>query len=73
VTLLGVAIASIRFNGGTGMHLGIGLAVSFLYLAMMKLIEPFGYSGMLSPAMTTLFPHLFFLTATLILVWRTPK
>lgn len=73
VTLLGVAIASIRFNGGTGMHLGIGLAVSFLYLAMMKLIEPFGYSGMLSPALTTLFPHLFFLAATLIVVWRTPK
>lgn len=73
VTLLGVAIASIRFNGGTGMHLGIGLAVSFLYLAMMKLIEPFGYSGLLSPAMTTLFPHLFFLATTLIVVWRTPK
>jgi lipopolysaccharide export system permease protein len=73
VTLLGVAISSIRFNGGTGMHLGIGLAVSFLYLAMMKLIEPFGYSGLLSPAVTTLFPHLFFLTVTLIVVWRTPK
>ena len=73
VTMLGVAIASIRFNGGTGMHLGIGLAVSFLYLAMMKLIEPFGYSGLLSPAMTTLFPHLFFLATTLIVVWRTPK
>lgn len=73
VTLLGVAIASFRFNGGTGMHLGIGLAISFLYLAMMKLIEPFGYSGMLNPLLTILFPHLFFLATTLIVVWRTPK
>lgn len=73
VTLLGVAIASIRFNGGTGMHLGIGLAVSFLYLAMMKLIEPFGYSGILSPWVTTLFPHAFFLVATAVVIWRTPK
>lgn len=73
VTLLGVSIASIRFSGGTGMHLGIGLAVSFLYLAMMKLIEPFGYSGLLSPAVTTLFPHAFFLATTLVVMWRTPK
>ncbi len=73
VTMLGVAIASIRFNGGTGMHLGIGLAVSFLYLAMMKLIEPFGYSGLLSPIVTILFPHMFFMVTTLIVVWRAPK
>ncbi len=73
VTLLGVSIASFRFRGGSGMHLGIGLAISFLYLAMMKLIEPFGYAGTLDPITTTAFPHVFFLVTTLLVIWRTPK
>lgn len=73
VALLGVAIASRRFRGGAGMNLGIGLAVSFLYLAMMKLMEPFGYSGALDPMATAAFPHLFFLCVALIAHWRTPR
>lgn len=73
VVFMGVAIAARRFRGGTGMNLGIGLAVSFLYLATMKLLEPFGYSGAIPPLLTAALPHLFFLGVALFLYWRTPR
>lgn len=73
VVFMGVAIAARRFRGGTGMNLGIGLAVSFLYLAMMKLLEPFGYSGAIHPMLTAALPHLFFLGVAIVLYARTPR
>ncbi|MDZ7756064.1 hypothetical protein [Rhodohalobacter sp.] len=34
-------------RGGKGAYLAAGLTISFLYLAFMKIIEPFGYYGTL--------------------------
>ncbi|MDG5766674.1 LptF/LptG family permease [Balneolales bacterium ANBcel1] len=65
VTVIGVAIASIRHRGGRGVPLAAGLVISFLYLAMMKLAEPFGYTGAMDPLHAALFPHLFFLIVAL--------
>jgi lipopolysaccharide export system permease protein len=73
VALMGVGVAARGMRGGTGMNLGIGLAVSFLYLAMMKLLEPFGYSGILPPLLTAIFPHAFFFAVALVLTVRTPR
>jgi lipopolysaccharide export system permease protein len=73
VVVMGVGVAARGIRGGTGMNLGIGLAVSFLYLAMMKLLEPFGYSGILNPFLTAILPHLFFFGVALILNMRTPR
>ncbi|NBW94857.1 MAG: LptF/LptG family permease, partial [Bacteroidetes bacterium] len=45
---------------GHAAQLGIGLFVAFTYLAAMKLTEPFGYAGTLSPIVTAWLPHLLF-------------
>ncbi len=73
VTVIGVCVASIRFKGGTGVHLGAGLTVSFLYLVFMKLIEPFGYAGIIPPLLTVALPHLFFGAVALVLLRLAPK
>lgn len=61
VILLGFSLASTRRKGGQAAQLSIGIMVAFVYLAMIKTIEPFGYSGELDPMIATLFPHVFFL------------
>lgn len=73
VTILGVALASIRRTSGTGFILGSGLAVSFLYLAFMKIIEPFGASGTVDPMIAALIPHGLFLIVAIGVVIKTPK
>lgn len=61
VMIIGFSFASVRRKGGKGVYLAAGLTISFLYLAFMKIIEPFGYYGAIPPAMVAVLPHLFFL------------
>lgn len=61
VTIVGFALASVRRKGGKGFYIAAGLAVSFLYLVMMKVIEPFGGKGEIDPMLAALLPHLIFL------------
>ena len=60
LVLLAVPMASVRRRGGHAVQLGIGLFVAFVYLAVMKLTEPFGYEGALSPVITAWLPHVLF-------------
>lgn len=73
VTILGVALASVKRSSGTGFILGAGLAVSFLYLAFMKIIEPFGAAGTIDPLFAALIPHGLFLVIALGVLIKTPK
>lgn len=73
VTIVGFALASVRRQGGRGFHIAAGLAISFLYLVMMKVIEPFGGKGELSPLMAILLPHLFFLFLGIGILFKTRK
>ncbi|MDI6401014.1 LptF/LptG family permease [Balneolaceae bacterium ANBcel3] len=68
VTLIGVSIASERRRGGRGVHIATGLVISFLYLALMKLSEPFGYTGAMDPLTAAMMPHVVFLVMALILL-----
>ncbi len=69
VTIIGVAIASVRRHGGRGVHIAAGLVISFLYLVLMKLFEPFGYSGVMDPVQAALLPHtIFFVVALTVLL-----
>lgn len=61
VILVGFALASERRKGGKGFHIAAGLIVSFLYLVLLKVIEPFGGKGEIEPFIAALLPHLFFL------------
>ena len=66
LVLLAVPIASVRRRGGQAAQIGIGLLVAFSYLAIMKMVEPFGYTGELSPMLASTLPHALFLGLAII-------
>ena len=62
VCLIGFALAAEKRKGGKGFYIASGLGISFVYLVMMKVIEPLGAAGSVSPIVAATFPHIFFLT-----------
>ena len=66
VLVIGFAVAAVRRKGGKGVYIAAGLVISFLYLVIMKIMEPFGALGLLPPIWAALIPHLLFLCVGLI-------
>ncbi|MDZ7718969.1 MAG: LptF/LptG family permease [Balneolaceae bacterium] len=73
VSLIGFALAADKRKGGKGFYIAAGLGISFIYLVMMKVIEPFGAADTLSPIFAAVFPHAFFLILGIILLLFTRK
>lgn len=73
LVLLAVPLAAVRRRGGQAAQIGLGFAIAFLYLALQKLSEPFGYSGDLSPVATAWLPHAAFALVALIMLIRARK
>lgn len=73
LTILGVSLASVKRPGGTGFILGAGLAITFMYLSLMKIIEPFGAVGSIDPFTAAALPHALFLLIALGILYKTPK
>ena len=71
--LLAVPFASVRRRGGQAVQLGLGLLFAFIYLALMKLIEPFGYAGTISPWVAAWSPHIVFAAFSLLVLLRVRK
>lgn len=71
--LIAVPVASVRRRGGQAVRVGIGLFIAFTYLAAMKLTEPFGYSGTISPLLAAWLPHLLFAAGAAVMLIRTRK
>jgi len=68
VTLIGFAIGFERRKGGQGVAIAIGLSISFVYLTLLKTLEPLGYAGILSPLYAAALPHMIFTIGALVLV-----
>jgi lipopolysaccharide export system permease protein len=73
VCLIGFALAADKRKGGKGFYIAAGLGISFIYLVFMKVIEPFGAAGTLSPMFAAVFPHAFFLVIGLLLLLSARK
>jgi len=73
VCLIGFALAAEKRKGGKGFYIASGLGISFIYLVMMKVIEPLGAAGSVSPIVAATFPHIFFLTVGLGLLFVAKK
>lgn len=73
VSIIGFAIASVQRRGGKGFYIATGLAISFFYLAFMKVIEPFGGEGVLTPVLAVALPHLFFFSVGLFMLFSARK
>ncbi len=70
LVVIGVAMASVRRRGGQAVQFGTGLLVAFVYLALQKLSEPFGYAEAVPPVLVAWVPHALFAVFAVALVWH---
>jgi lipopolysaccharide export system permease protein len=73
LTFIGVAIASRKVRGGIGMHLGVGLLISFSFILFMKVTQTFSTNGGLDPAIAMWIPNFLFGILAIILIKKAPK
>lgn len=73
LVLIGMPLASVRRRGGQAVQIGLGLLVAFAYLALQKVIEPFGYTGEIPPVVVAWAPHVAFLIVGLVMLARSRK
>ncbi|MDX9747018.1 MAG: LptF/LptG family permease [Paludibacter sp.] len=73
MTLMGVSLSSRKVRGGMGLNLGIGLALSAIYILFSTLSTSFSVSGAMSPLMAVWLPNILFLGVGIYLYRTTPK
>jgi len=73
MTLIGVSLSSRKVRGGMGFHLGIGLALSALYILFSTLSTTFSVGGLLSPFLAVWLPNFVFLAIGIYLYKTAPK
>lgn len=73
LTFIGVALSSRKIRGGIGMHLGIGIALTFAYIFLMQVSTVFSAFGNLSPVIGAWIPNFIFLLIGVYLLKKAPK
>jgi len=73
LTLIGVSVSSRKVRGGIGMHIGIGLLVSFSYILFMQFSAQFAISGALPPFIALWLPNFIYAFIALYLYKLAPK
>jgi lipopolysaccharide export system permease protein len=73
MTLIGVSLSSRKVRGGMGLHLGIGLALSSLYILFSTMSTTFSVSGIMSAFTAVWLPNLVFLIIGIYLYIKAPK
>ncbi len=73
LTLIGVSLASRKVRGGTGLHLGIGLFLSFTYISFSTFSTSFSVNGSMSPILAAWLPNIIFSLIAFYLYTKAPK
>lgn len=73
LTFIGVALSSRKVRGGIGMHLGIGIALTFSYILFMQVSTVFSTLGGLHPAIGAWIPNIIYFFIGLYLLQKAPK
>lgn len=73
LTLIGMSLSSRKVRGGTGMHLGLGIGITFSYILFMQISTQFSVYGNMNPLLATWLPNLLFLVVAVILLVKAPK
>jgi lipopolysaccharide export system permease protein len=73
LTLIGVSLSSRKIRGGIGMQIGIGIALSFIYILLLRFSEVFMQVGVASPLLAAWIPNLIFIVVAVALYLRAPK
>ncbi len=60
LTIIGASLASRKIKGGLGLHLGLGILISFSYIMFMQVSTVFAISGTLPPSLATWIPNVLF-------------
>jgi lipopolysaccharide export system permease protein len=73
MTLIGVSLSSRKLRGGIGMHLGLGILLTFAYILLMRVSTVFATFGNLPPSIAAWIPNLIFAFIGLMLLRSAPK
>ena len=73
LTLIGVSLSSRKTKGGMGLHLGIGLALSFSYILFQTIASTFAVNGNMPPAIAVWIPNILYAFIAFYLYRKAPK
>lgn len=73
LTFIGVALSSRKVRGGIGMHLGVGIALTFSYILLLQMSTVFSTMGSLSPLVAAWIPNIIYFFIGLYLLNKAPK
>ena len=73
LTLLAVAISSRKTRGGLGLHLGIGIFITMIYLLTGQVFNTLGISNVMNPMIAVWTPVVLFLIVAVIMNIKAPK
>ncbi|MBK9731992.1 MAG: LptF/LptG family permease [Chitinophagaceae bacterium] len=73
LTLIGVSLASRKVRGGIGLHLGLGITISFSYIMFQQFSQTFSTNGELPPVIGVWIPNLIFGVVAVFLYLKAPK
>ena len=73
LTLIGVSLSSRKVRGGTGLHIGIGIALCFSYIMLNRVFEEFAKGGTLPPMLAVWLPNIIYAVIAIYLYRKAPK
>ena len=73
LTLIGVSLSSRKVRGGTGLHIGIGIALCFSYIMLTRVFEEFAKGGSLPPLLAVWLPNIIYTAVGIYLYRKAPK
>lgn len=73
LTLIGVSLSSRKVRGGIGLHIGLGLALSFSYILFMRFSTMIAVGGGFSPLLAVWFPNILYSIIAIGLYRLAPK
>ena len=73
LTLIGVSLSTRKVRGGIGIHVGVGIIISFLYILFMQFSVEFATKGNLHPIVAAWVPNIIFGVVGMFLYRLAPK
>jgi lipopolysaccharide export system permease protein len=73
LTVIGVSLGSRKVRGGIGMHIGLGLLLSFSYILFMQVSQTFAIEGGIPVMVAVWIPNLMFGMLSLVMLVNAPK
>ena len=70
---IGVSISSRKIRGGMGLHLGLGLLLSFSYILFMQFSTVFATNGDMNPLLSVWLPNILFAVIAFFVYRTAPK